>query len=253
MSTYQDVVNANFPTKAWALVEASGLSFAPYTGVGSLTGVGVDQWQQAGPFALGVSIHITNGKITVTDTLFRGGYWCQEVWVKPSSSSGATNRLVMELGANLAVAGSALYLPTGSNAVTFLGGGVNTAIGFTLPTSSWTLLQWGNLAGVTGEVDVAVNGQLIFTTSTSGFTGTGGIGFGGDPTQASTFQGSFAWPAYYTSQEFFPQWYSRYVASTDPDLAMSLSVKGSAVNNAAINDNTALLELIYAAVHRTLP
>jgi hypothetical protein len=251
--TYQDVVNGSFPTDAWALVEASGTDFAPYSGITHLTGVGVDLWQQAGPFPLGFSLHVTHGKITCGLTLFHGGFWCQEAWFKPDTSSSASNRLLLELGHDLTGPGSALYLPAASNVLQFLGGGISAGLGFTLPTASWTLLQWGNLAGVTGEVDVAINGQLVFTTPTSGFTGVNGIGWGGDPVNASAYIGSIAWPAFYTSEELFQQWHSRWVASTDPVAGEALSLIGPTITAAAVAANSALLALIYAAVHRTIP
>lgn len=245
MSAYQDVVNANMPLAAWALVEPSGATFAPFAGAGNLSGSGVSAYQQPGPAGTDLSLTMANGKLMNPSSLFRGPYWCQEAWFNPSGSTSGSNRLLLALGSNMSVSGSAIFLPTTSNVLQLFAGGTGYVLPGTLPVGSWSLVQWGNLSGVNGQVDVALNGVLIASQVVGSFAYTGGIGFGGDQVQATTYAGGIAWPAVYVSQQSALNWASRNTAITDPGTALLQTVTGNVQSVAALD---AKLQAILNAV-----
>ena len=246
MTTYQDVVNANFPLEAWALPEASGTSFAPYSGSGALTGAGVDAYQQAGPFALGFSIHVTSGGLEKLFTLINSSYWCMEAWFNTPAAHATLDRTLMELGNNLAAGGAELFLAHATNELKVIGNGALSSTGFIMPVGSWKLIQWGNLTGNNGDIVIAVDGAIIFSRrNAADFTGINGLGWGRDPSNTSPMTGSLAWPAVYTSQQTAQNWYSRFLASTDPDGALPFTPSGGAVNNALLNEILAAVKRLF--------
>lgn len=253
MSTYQDVVNASLPLDAWALVEASGTDFAPYTGALHLTGAGVTAYQQAGPFAAALSIHLANGCL-FNSTPFSGAFfWTMEAWFNPDSTTRPGNAILLYDGSNSAANGWGLYIPTGSNLlrVFYASPANDVSTGVSIPASAWSLLQIGNLSGSQGEISVALNGQIIAkVVDTASLTQpSAGFGFGrAASSPAANYSGSISMPAIYNNQQTPLSWYSRFQAATDPNTAILNTLTGPAANGVA---DSATLAAILAAVRRT--
>jgi len=249
VTTYQDIVNASFPWAAWALVEASGTDFAPYAGLQHLTATNVNVYQQAGPCPPSFSIHLNLGKLLSATSLPFLRYFCQEGWYKPDATSGAGTRILMWIGANSATEGWGAYLPAANNHLHILAApsGPDLDTGFILPTSSFTLVQLANLTGTTGEITCAVNGEIVGQIVTGGSGSPTGFGFGGESSRASNYVGSLAWPAVYIQQQTQLSLRSRFVGCSDPVSGLLQTLQGCCTNT----DD--LLNLIYAAVHKTFP
>jgi hypothetical protein len=251
VSTYQDVVNDSFPYAAWALVEAAGTDFVPYTGALHLTGAGVNQYQQTGPFAASESLHLNSGKLTTTTNLPITQFFTLEAWFNLDATTRAGNALLLYLGGNAASNGWGVYVPTGNNNlhIFFASPTHDVDTGVAIGASAWHLLQCGNLAGVTGELDVGLDGQVVgsFRTPDAQAAPSGGWGIGGTPGQASNTVGFVAMPAAYTQQQSQLNWRSRFIASTDPNAAVPFTISGAASNIASTD---ATVNAILAAVRK---
>lgn len=252
MSGYQDVVNASFPLTSWALVEAAGTDFAPYSGTQHLTGAGVTQYQQPGPFAAALALHLNAGKLTSPNVLPFNKWWTMEAWFNIDAAARAGNALLMYLGGNSAANGWGLYIPVASNTLHIFWANpvrdITTSI--VLTAGTWYLLQIGNLSGATGEFDIAVNGQLLAqdVTPNSQTVPAGGYGFGGDTTLAANFRGLIAMPAVYVTQQSALSWFSRFLAATDPNAAILDALQGP---GATVAGGAGILSQILASVSKT--
>lgn len=249
MSTYQDVVNASFPYAAWALVEASGTDFVPYTGAQHLTGEGVTGYQQPGPFAASVALRLASGKLTSPNNLPITQFFTLEAWFNLDASSRPGNALLLYLGGNAASNGWGVYVPTTNNNLhIFFASPVHDIdTGVAISSNSWHLVQTGNLSGTTGELNVALDGNVVgqFRTLDPQAVPAGGFGYAGTPTQASFFDGLIAMPAAYTQLQDQLAWRSRFIAATNPDGALGFGLGGSAQQLLAIqNDTDAILKAV---------
>lgn len=244
--TYEEVVKASFPNAAWALAEAAGTDFAPYTRFQHLTSTGVDAYQQAGPCPPSFSVHVNPGKLLSPVSLPFLRYFCMEGWFNPDGLTGAGTRILMWLGDNSAADGWGAYLPAGSNRLHILAApsGPDLDTLFDLPVGAFTLVQIANLSGTTGEIDVAVNGEVIGQIVTGGSGNPVGYGFGGESSRASNFVGKIAWPAVYTQQQTMLSLRSRFIGCSDPVAGNLISLSGCCASS-----SSDLAEILAAVRH----
>jgi hypothetical protein len=251
VSTYQDVVNASLVLEAWALTEAAGTDFAPYTGSVHLTGAGVNQYQQAGPNASMLALHLNPGKLTSASNLPFTKWFTMECWFHIDSTARAGNCLLMYLGGNSSANGWGIYIAPGSNAIHFFWANPvrDITTGVVLPANQWHLLQIGNLSGATGEMDLAFDGRVIAQdiTPNSQTLPAGGYGFGGDNTFAGFYPGLISMPAVYVTQQSPLAWFSRFQAVSDPNAAVLNSLTGP---GQAIAGGSGILSQILASVRK---
>jgi len=232
MPNYQDVVAAGNPWAAWALTETSGTTFHPYIGSATLTGTNVDAYGLPGPFGSYNAVHVTNGSLITNALPPFAQFWTMEVWIWIDNPTASGNRILEYLGNNSAANGWGTFCPnTDTSLHIFYASPVrNTTEPYSFSTGAWHLLQTGNLSGITGEIDAAVDGQLVGTdVSPSALVrAAGSAGFGGAGSPASVFTGKFALPAIYITDQTFSNWQSRWVGSTDPNSGLVQSPAGLA-------------------------
>jgi len=247
VSTYQDVVNAWGPIGAWALTESAGTDFVPYTGPYHLTGSGTLLYRQAGPFAASLAVHLaTNARMLTNGLLLPGGQNTLECWVHLDANPPAAFTPLMFWG-NSAANGNGLVWDTDGFVKYYVPTVATTSTGFN-PGAGWHLFQLGNVPGVGGSVVIAVDGVIRYQKVQS--TGLAGspdqIGFGCTPVANSAVGLSIAFPAVYNIGLSPLMAQSIFEAASTPNDAILKTPAGNTANNALLNQ-------IYAAVHRTFP
>ena len=247
--TYQDVVTANRALAAWALVEASGLDFAPYIGGTHLTGTGVFDYQQAGPFAasFGLGAHLT-AKLALAFVATVIAPVTNEVWIKLPSATPAAAQTVFYAG-NGGANGSGVTVATNGHIHILEGGVADTDTGLLWPDAAWHLLQVSvsQLGAVsTLAIDGLVRFRRVLATSNAPVPNTtfyfGDSGFGsGNVCQ-------IAMPAFYAYELTPTQMNASYLAATDPASAINLTITGGAGTPAS---SLALLNKLIEYVAKT--
>lgn len=245
MSTYQDVVAANLARYAWALTEAAGTDFPPYIGAAHLTGSGTLLYQQSGPFATSLALHLaTNARLVTPAGVVASQPTTLETWLSidtypPSAAVAAFywgNSGANGVGVLIQTNGNiGYYVPP--NAV------IDTGVPF---GSGWHLIQLGNLAPTGSQVAIARDGIIVWqaTSAAQVAANPNQVAFGSTPVANAGAALKLAFPAIY-NQAITPQLaLSSYLASTDPDSAMGYTL-GAAANNLDI------LNQILASVRKT--
>lgn len=245
MSTYQDVVGANLPQVAWALVEASGNDHAPYVGQVHLTSSGTRLYQQAGPFANSLSIHFGgNGGLAATNPTVFNPPLTLEAWFKADAVTTGASRMLFYYGNNGAN-GFGAYIASGTPFVTLLHGGV--AFGATTlqwPDTNWHLLQL--VQNTTTEQLVYLDGVLqVHNTMGAYAAPSTNLLFLQDATPTNFFAGNIAMPAVYPWALSGSQAYASYLGSTNPNAALGLTLSQGVNTGQGTN---ALLNAILDAV-----
>jgi len=209
LSTYQDVVLANQALAAWALTEAAGTTFVPYIGGSNLIGTGAFDYQQSGPFAasFGLRGHVA-AKLTLTFVTVVNPPVTRECWFRLPSAT-PTNLQILFYTGNANTNGSGLYVAT------------NGHIHETLAIDG--VVRW---RATPATANAPSPNALIFMADSS--TTTNNLV-------------TVAMPAFYPYELSPPQLASTFLASTNPDAALGLTLSGG----------SDLLAQILASVRRT--
>lgn len=247
MATYQDVINADLPLGAWALTEASGTDFVPYTGPYHLTGSGTLLYRQTGPFGTALALHLAAGASLRTNSLlFPSSGGTIECWIRLDTYPPAST-VALEYWGNSGSNGNGVIVQTSGDLQLFAAPS-NTLDAFHNFASGWHLVQIGN-PGPNGGSALAVDGAII-VSKIPGVGGTAGnpdqIGFGCTASSTAAVALSVAYPAVYPTYLTSQFAYAHFLAASDPNTAINFTLTG-------LNSNSALLQLIYAAVHRVFP
>lgn len=247
MPSYQDVVAANGAVGAWALVEAAGADFAPYIGAGHMTGQGSLVYQQTGPFATSVAVKgNTAGYLTLPFPNSITTPWWVEFWAKitsPPGSDVSLSRSGNAAGGN----GAGLYVHTDGHLHFQVVGPRDVDTGKVID-SNWHLYQYGHTDSTGVSVQVVVDGVVDTTVSLAGIVNANPAtwGFLSDAVGVQIApSASLSYVALYPAVLTPQNAYASFLAATDPTTAMLYAKSPSQIGT------TALLNLIYAAVHKT--
>lgn len=252
MTTYQDVVQANGALGAWALTEAAGGVFAPYLGGTSLTGGGVTGYRDPGPFAGSFGLRVgVGGNLRLPFATVVQPPVTNEAWFKLSTFPPAPYAYLLRAG-TLGSSGNGFYVDPAARHVFYTApvtGPIDT--GFVWPDLNWHLVDWSSSAG--NVLSLYVDGQIVWRVAvgspgppTPNVLGYGCDGNADNEKQVTTI----AWPAFYPFELAPTSVTASFLAATNPSLALAYAFTGGGQIG---QSNSALLDLIYAAVHKVYP
>jgi hypothetical protein len=221
--TYQDVVRANGALAAWALVEPSGATFAPYIGGTSLTASGIVTYQDTGPFvpSFGVKESV-GGKIHLPFILTVAPPVTNECWIKLSALPVTTYELLIRAGST-GGNGNGFYVDPAANHLIYTStttGAIDT--GFVWPDTNWHLFTWSSSSG--SVISAYVDGSIVWRQGVTLPTAPSpnNIGYGCDAnTDSSKNVVSVAYPAFYPLELTPSSAYATFLAATDPGAALA--------------------------------
>jgi len=250
MTTYQDVVAANQALWAWALVEPSGLDFAPYIGSQHLTGHGSFLYQQSGPFPTSEALKAnTNGWLTVPFPLGAAAPWWVEFWVKLPSATPAVAQNMLVTGVS-GSSSTSIYIATNGHIHINVVGVTDFDTGFVWPNTAWHLVQVGHIDNTGGSVGFAFDGVQVSSHSIVGatFAANSLWSIGADVNGVSPLASAlFSFVAVYPGVLSGPSLLASFVAASN---AAGALVYARSANNSS---DTLLLQSILAAVQKTFP
>lgn len=245
VTTYQDVVQANLPTAAWALTEASGTDYIPYYGNGHLLSSGTLDYRQTGPFGSYYGLHLrVAATLRTTGITFMQAPTTVEFWAKLDAVPPGSTTLLWFWGSSGGT-GTGIYVDN-ANHIFFYGppaAAVDTGL---LWTAGWHLVQSGN-PGASGGTSIALDGAIRWSHFVSG-TGNGSpdnMYFGSSGSGGAATALTVSMPAIYNSALTASLAKSTFLASTDPAAAMAYTITNGATQNDLLNQILASVRKSY--------
>jgi hypothetical protein len=235
MSTYQDVVLANQALAAWALTEPSGTTFVPYIGGSNLIGTNTFDYQQTGPFAasFGLRGHV-GAKLALAFVTVVNPPVTRECWFRLPSAT-PTNLQILFYTGNAGANGSGVYVATNGHIHVLHAGVTDVDTLLLWPDTNWHLIQLAaNANGVTETL--AIDGAVRWraTPATANAPAPNTLFFMADSSTTTNNLITVAMPAFYPTELSSQQLAASFLASTNPDAAMGVTLSGGGDLLAAI-------------------
>lgn len=245
--TYQQQKAADAALAAWALVESSGTTFAPYIGGQSLALTGVADYQQTGPFptSFGLNLHV-GAKLGLTFIRTVLPPFSTECWLKLSNIAPASTQILFYYGNNT-LNGSGLYLATNGH-VHFLSGGVQDIdTGFVWPDLNWHMLDLTSDSN-TGPETIYFDGAVVWRNTITNplAPSPNTVFFGGDSGVTANQQVTYAMPTLY------PYSLSPALVRQEFGTALSSGAGGGTGGSASLGSSDAIMQLLQL-IYQSLP
>ena len=214
----------------------------PYIGGSNLIGTGAFDYQQSGPFAasFGLRGHVA-AKLTLTFVTVVNPPVTRECWFRLPSAT-PTNLQILFYTGNANTNGSGLYVATNGHIHVLHAGTADVDTALLWPDTAWHLIQLAaNPNGVTETL--AIDGVVRWraTPATANAPSPNALIFMADSSTTTNNLVTVAMPAFYPYELSPPQLASTFLASTNPDAALGLTLSGG----------SDLLAQILASVRRT--